>query len=202
MARRNWTRLFCAPGFQMWYMMKTFITSSLANSSMANAPLEARRSASKTLSKCHWKPSASATTRGSKQLWRDQSGGHLFAVAQSPIKPTGLLQLSNAAKTGKAEPLSLRQQPPSTVRTAPEPFERGLASQAISAPTGTDSPSPRMIRWSSSNWWTNTNDANIHRPLARYTQTCWITEKNSEWDGTNYCRAGRLHRLLLVWNKL
>ena len=58
--------------------------------------------------------------RGSKQLETDQSGGHLFAVAQSLITPTGLLQLSNAAKTGKAEPLSLRQQPPSTVHTAPD----------------------------------------------------------------------------------
>ena len=51
----------------------------------------------------------------------------------------------------KAEPPSLQQQPPSPVHTAPEPSEPRLASQAISAPTGTDSPSPRTIRWSSSN---------------------------------------------------
>ena len=63
---------------------------------------------------------------------------------------------SNAGKAGKAEPPSLRQQQPSPVHTAPEPSERGLASQAISAPTGTDSPNVRMIRWSSSNWRTNT----------------------------------------------
>ena len=59
----------------------------------------------------------------------------ICSEAQSPMKPTGLLQLSNAGKTGKAE------------HTEPEPSERGLAS----APTGTASPSPRMTRLASLN---------------------------------------------------
>ena len=62
--------------------------------SMANAPLGARRSAPKTLSKCRWSLAASATSHRSKQLWEDQSGGQLLAVGQNLLKPTVLLQIS------------------------------------------------------------------------------------------------------------
>ena len=70
-----------------------------------------------------------------------QSDGHLFAVAKSPMKPTGLLQLSYAGKTGKAEPPSLQQQPPSPVHTAPElspPYGKFLILLRLGGGAGND----------------------------------------------------------------
>ena len=56
------------------------------------------------------------------------------------MKPTGLLQLSYAGKTGKAEPPSLQQQPPSPVHTAPElspPYGKFLILLRLGGARGT-----------------------------------------------------------------